>query len=649
MTGSHSPRARATTPVRFVFGVHLHQPVGNFDSVFEEHTRDVYRPLVDQLERRHAGTCMLHLSGPLLEWLESHDVPLLDRVGRLAADGRIEFLLGGMYEPILASIPRADRAEQVAWMREALRTRFGVSGAGLWLTERVWEPELAFDLASAGVRYALVDDRHFLVSGFQREELHVPYRTESDGRALTLLAIDERLRYLIPFRPPEEIAAYFRDLHAAGQPLAVFADDGEKFGGWPGTREWVYGRGWFNRFYDALDVLVDEGIVSISGGAEAVDAVPAGGLAYLPTASYREMEAWALPPRPALRLADLEAELGVERMSGPDGALVRGSHWRNFLTKYTESNRLQKKTSALSRLCRQRGDPPAARRAIGRAQCNDALWHGVFGGLYLPHLREALWRQLAIGEHALRAGEALIAETLDLDVDGADEVWVHSEHFSAVVAPARGGSVVDFTDFTSGRNFADTLTRRLEAYHVARPHAAGGEHPSGGAPSIHDLEAKLMMESPPPVDLDDRAIGVARLIGAGVSQEEFAAAAYAPLVSWARTRCSATHVLREGAVDVRCEGDGFGVEWSFRERGSIGAHFWWNAGDVPSGARFAVELSLAHPLRLDAPDAMHVWRYDIETVGKSERGLERTRQGESLTPVFSAASGSARFELHTTG
>ena len=245
----------------------------------------------------------------------------------------------------------------------------------------------------------------------------------------------------------------------------------------------MYGRGWFNRFYDALDVLVDEGIVSISGGAEALDAVPAAGLAYLPTASYREMEAWALPPRPALRLADLEVELGAERMSGPDGALVRGSHWRNFLTKYAESNRLQKKTSALSRLCRERGDPAAARRAlIGRAQCNDALWHGVFGGLYLPHLRGALWRQLAIGEGALRAGEALTAEMLDLDMDGADEVWVHSERFSAVVAPARGGSVVDFTDFASGMNFADTLTRRLEAYHVARPHATGAEHPDGGAP-----------------------------------------------------------------------------------------------------------------------------------------------------------------------
>src|SRR2546427_13123983 len=46
-----------------------------------------------------------------------------------------------------------------------------------------------------------------------------------------------------PFKPPATIAAYLRELRAAGRPLAVLADDGEKFGGWPGTRDWVYRRG----------------------------------------------------------------------------------------------------------------------------------------------------------------------------------------------------------------------------------------------------------------------------------------------------------------------------------------------------------------------------------------------------------------------
>src|SRR2546422_1193734 len=123
--------------------------------------------------------------------------------------------------------------------------------------------------------------------------------------------------------------------------------------------------------------------------------------------------------------------------------------------KYPESNRMHKKMLALSALCRDRGDPPAARRAIGRAQCNDAYWHGVFGGPYLPHLRGAIWRNLAQAERELRQGEPLVAEQLDLDGDGAAEVWVHSASFSALVSPRRGGAIVEYTVFEPGINWAD--------------------------------------------------------------------------------------------------------------------------------------------------------------------------------------------------
>jgi alpha-amylase len=107
---------------------------------------------------------------------------------------------------------------------------------------------------------------------------------------------------------------------------------------------------------------------------------------------------WALPPAAALRLARLRHDVGEARPAGPDGALVRGAHWRNFQVKYSESNRMHKKMQALSALCRRKGNPPDVRRAIGRAQCNDAYCHVVFGGLYLPHLRDAVWRELAYAE-----------------------------------------------------------------------------------------------------------------------------------------------------------------------------------------------------------------------------------------------------------
>src|SRR4051812_37839248 len=293
-------------PIRFVFGVHLHQPVGNFDYVFEQHVTDVYRPILEQLPKRGFGPIVLHLSGPLLEWLEAHDSAYLDWLGGLVAERQVELLLAGFYEPVLASLPRPDRVEQIQWMRDAILHRFGVNAEGLWLTERVWEPELAADLADAGVRYALVDDRHFLVSGFAAERLHAPFYTESDGKRVALFPIDERLRYLIPFRPPEETAAYLRELRSAGHRLAVLADDGEKFGGWPGTKEWVYERGWLERFMGTIGGLVESGEVQLSTLGDALDAVPSGGIAYPPSASYREMEGWSLPPDAALRLIRLE-------------------------------------------------------------------------------------------------------------------------------------------------------------------------------------------------------------------------------------------------------------------------------------------------------------------------------------------------------
>src|SRR5512147_687334 len=193
-------------PLRFVIGLHLHQPVGNFDRVFIQHLDDVYRPLLDQLERSNLFPAVLHLSGPLLEWLEANEPAYLDRLATLARSGKLELLLSGFQEPILAALPRIDRVEQVRWMREAIARRFGVEATSLWLTERVWEPALAADLADAGVEAVLVDDRHFLVAGFSRDQLHTWYLTESDGKRVGVFPIDERLRYLIPFRPPEETA-----------------------------------------------------------------------------------------------------------------------------------------------------------------------------------------------------------------------------------------------------------------------------------------------------------------------------------------------------------------------------------------------------------------------------------------------------------
>jgi hypothetical protein len=642
-------------PLRFVFGVHVHQPVGNFDHVFEQHLRDVYRPLVERLAEHRFLPFALHVSGPLLEWLEQHDAAYLDLIGRLAADGHIELLLAGLYEPVLASLPRADRLEQIGWMRAAIRRRFGVEATGLWLTERVWEPDLAADLADAGVQYVLVDDRHFLVSGFERDQLHAPFWTETGGKRVALFSIDERLRYLVPFKPPAAIAAYLRELRAAGRPLAVLMDDGEKFGGWPGTKEWVYTRGWLAQFCDAIAALVAAEEVRLTTPGAALREVTSAGLAYLPTASYREMETWALPANAVARLSALEGDLGEQRVAGPDGAFVRGGHWRNFLVKYPEANRMHKKMLALSALCRERGDPPAARRAIGRAQCNDAYWHGVFGGLYLPHLRAAIWRNLAFAEGELRRGEALSVEDLDLDLDGAEELWVHSASFSALVSPHRGGAVEEYTLFAPGINYADVLTRRREAYHArtAAPRGeAGAAAAADGTASIHELERTAGLERLPPIDPVERALSVDRVLTADVTLEAYAGGAFGSIACWART---AFHVRLEQsaqAVEVvlhptqgAAPAGLLEKRLRFDQTGALTVRYRWDPSAFPSDAFFCPEISVSPEVRLELTPAAALWTFPVATVSRSERGFEETVQGYSYTPRWPIRAGEARLTV----
>jgi alpha-amylase/alpha-mannosidase (GH57 family) len=646
---AEGPGLPSGAPLRFVFGLHLHQPVGNFDEVFLSHVEDVYLPFLERCDERGLTPLALHVSGPLLEWLEGRGHRLLDTIARLVDRGAVEPMLAGFYEPVLPVLAREDRLQQIGWMREWLAARFGADARALWLTERVWEPGLVRDLVDAGVEQVLLDDRHFLVAGFERHQLHRPWRTEAEGRSLSVLPIDERLRYLVPFRSPTEIGAYLRRLASAGHEVAVLADDGEKFGGWPGTAQWVWRDGWLDAFLDEMERLRDEGVIRLDTPGGVCRDVPSAGLAYLPSASYREMEVWSLPPRAAETLEWASSELEAEPRATK---VLRGGHWRNFLTRYEESNRMHKKAQCLSELCREAGDPEDARRAIGRAQCNDPYWHGVFGGLYLRHLRNAIWRNLAEAEGILRAGQGLSFEIRDVDGDGHDEICVHSSTFSALVEPDAGGRLVELTDFASRINLADVLTRRRESYHrttVAEELSAQHEPSGDGMPSIHELEGGLKLTSLPPVDPDVRALGVERVLAADVNASQYQLAEYAPVRSWANDPFETEVLEDDGQLTISMASGGIGglsKTLTFSADGSIRVDYSWDPGAFPPDAFFAPEISAASDpgLTFD-PRPDDVWRYDIITVSKKESGYEETVQGEAITPRWPCAVGRASVDF----
>ncbi|MBZ0170572.1 4-alpha-glucanotransferase (Amylomaltase) (Disproportionating enzyme) (D-enzyme) [Candidatus Methylomirabilis lanthanidiphila] len=470
----------------FLLVLHNHQPLGNFDEVIQALTDRAYRPFLEAIHARPALKFTLHLSGPLLLWLERRAPDYLDLIGDLVQRGRLELLSGGLYEPVLAAIPHEDRITQITLMNERLRSRFGVRPRGLWLTERIWDSAIIPSLVDAGIAYVLMDDRAFLTSGFEAERLHDYYLTEGEDKLLAVFPIDKTLRYLIPFRPPTEIEAHLRRIARMGGRLAIAADDGEKFGGWPGTAQWVYKDGWLKGFLDLLEGAGDW--LATQTVSEALDHVAPAGLCYLPTCSYVEMEEWSLGPDGGRRFEELKSRLG------PDADRfmphLRGGHWKHFLIRYPEANRAHKKGLALGRLLPTGRGANRARLELLAAQCNDSYWHGIFGGLYLPHLRHEIWRHLARAEALIRRRQKVKVELSDVDSDGAPEVWISSSRGSAQIQPHRGGRLVEWTDFAGEINLLNTLTRRPELYHDAIRRAAA--HPEQqtheGIPGIHDLQ-----------------------------------------------------------------------------------------------------------------------------------------------------------------
>ncbi|RME36790.1 MAG: DUF1925 domain-containing protein, partial [Thermoflexia bacterium] len=431
--------------------LHNHQPVGNFDFVFVTATERAYDPILGLLERHPEVRLSLHYTGPLWDWLLTHRPDHVDRLKALVARGQVELLTGAYYEPILVSIPDADKVGQIRKMTDFLRRTFGAEPTGMWLAERVWEPHLPRPLAEAGVRYTLLDDTPFKMVGLTDDDLFGPYVTEEQGHTVTVFGNVMYLRYAIPWHPVEEVMDWLR-AQAAAHPggVAVMGDDGEKFGLWPGTWDLCWGsEAWMDRFFAALEASADWLRTRPLG--EVAAELPPLGRVYLPCASYEEMMDWALPPRDFTAMQRVRREL---RDSGRADILrfVRGGLWRGFIARYDEVNQMHKKALWVSRKVHALPEGEEKRRALDHvwaAQCNCGYWHGLFGGVYLFHIRAANYANLiaaeAIADRARTGRPSWIwTEQGDLDGDGQEEVILNTDRQVLTFKPSYGGALVEW-------------------------------------------------------------------------------------------------------------------------------------------------------------------------------------------------------------
>lgn len=417
-------------PKSFIFCVHAHQPVGNFDNVFEDAFQRCYRPFIEVLNRHPKVPVSLHVSGCLLDWLSQKQPDFVQDLRRMGESGQIEFLGGAYYEPIYGLIPENDLTGQIRQMQEKIQQLFGQLPQGAWLTERVWDPHLVGPLTKEGIQYTVLDDTH-LEKGGVRGPVIGHYRAQQGGGSLDLFASHKALRYLIPFRAPEDTLRYLHSIRAKKGEAVVFADDCEKFGLWPGTQDWVYGRQWLDRFFAALEK--DESI-RVCSFRDYRASHASRGTVKVPHSSYSEMMQWC------------------------------GGRFDNFFSKYPESGYMKERMKHVSARLAKAPAHPRAQQALYRAQCNCSYWHGVFGGLYLHHLRATVYENLIEAEGCMdgTSPAEVIVERFDTGARWA----LHRKNVVAHFNPHYGAALEEFDYLPKPANLVCTLQRRPESYHA---------------------------------------------------------------------------------------------------------------------------------------------------------------------------------------
>jgi 4-alpha-glucanotransferase len=467
--------------INFAMVIHNHQPVDNDPDIVEEVYRRSYLPFLKALYEFPLVKANLHYSGYLLEWIEREHPEFIDLLREMVSRKQVELLGGAYYEAILPVIPDADAEGQVALLREKISYLFGREPEGFWTAERAWEPQSPEVLHASGVKYTVLDDTMLMSSGIGAQDCLHPYLVESRGSSVTVFPMMKRLRYLIPWKSEHRTISFLRrNADYGGSSLAVFGDDGEKFGSWPTTYETVYKRGWLDNFLKLVTrnhrwlrtVTLSEYLAEFGAHQRA----------YLASEAYDEIMNWSLPATSA----DKETK---ERARG---------FWRLYLSKYPEGGRLYARMLSVSKAAHGVEDDDTRAKILHelwKGQFNDVYWHGVFGGLYSATLRRIAYHHIiqaqTLTESATHGAEDWL-EVKDEDVDGNLEYSINTRSVGVRLCPSAGGSLSELDFKGPAINVLDVLSRRKEAYHYEL--RASSRRPSGlERPAARDARLRELL------------------------------------------------------------------------------------------------------------------------------------------------------------
>ena len=435
--------------------------------------------------------------------------------------------------------------------------------------------------------------------------------------------------------------------------------------------------------------------------SETIDSVSPIGRIYIPDASYREMTEWALPTDKQTHYRNLVAANEQRHDWHSMRQFVRAGFWRNFLVKYPEANEMYARMVQVSRRLEEVAATPnlgtanqllaEARRELYRGQCNCPYWHGAFGGLYLPHLRNAIYGSLIAADTLLerasgRRGHWVDIQAEDFNLDARKEIRLAGDRLIAYLSPGKGGHLYELDVRQIRTNLLATLNRRSEPYHDrVRQHAGhpvsesgGGVDPNGGVRFKQpDLDQKLQY------DAWSRKSLVDHFLQPGLTHEnfthghgeigDFVEGVYLSKIRRSDERVEAT-MWRDGklgpfqvkvtkTISLSSHQSGsleisyllehlpaglpihFGIEFNFSAMAaSANDRYYYNDhglnlgqletlnSTTPTSRIGLVDEWLGLDVSIDVSQPASFWTQPIQTVSQSESGFELVHQSCSVTP-----------------
>jgi alpha-amylase/alpha-mannosidase (GH57 family) len=627
---------------KFIFVVHNHQPVGNFDNVIRDAFEKSYRPFIDLVyDLKYPKVCF-HFSGILYDWLEKNEQEYLIKLKEMVRRDQIEILSGGYYEPVLGVIPERDREAQIKKMNDYISRRFGVSPKGLWLTERVFNTTIPETLKKSGIEYTLVDDTHLLTSGIKESESNSCFTTEYNGKKIYIFTINHNLRYLIPYKEPYRTVEY---INGFDDGIFVMADDGEKFGLWPESYRLVYENKWLLNFFETIK---NSGI-EMSRLCDCIDEKPKK-LVYIPNTSYFELSQWALEAEEQNSIENFRENTSQELKK-----FVRGGFFENFFTKYRQSNLMHKRTFYVSSLVEDSYDPEAE-NYLHMAECNCGWWHGVFGGVYLPHIRMAVYENLLKAQDIIfkKKKKGIDIKNMDIDFDGQDDILIESKNNFFIVSPSYGGSLTEFSSKNKYVNLSAVMDRKKEAYHLKPPKDINGKNMG------EEIKSSLSY------DWHHRASLIDHFVAPDTSINDFMTVKYWEVGDFIPQPYSfSTSISKDGAeimlqrsgiswdgdkkifidlskkIIIDSKKDGFRAKYSIKNSSNFKANIFYVSElvfafsspavaaqrDVMDIREYIFYDRVRGNIKLTFSLPVKLWIIPIETVSNSEGGIEKTYQG----------------------